>query len=266
MARDAANEEKRLRRCRLGPEACEMEDDARATDATKTRAGVVADGADADADAEEGEEPRTNGERLWETARTLVFDALARPLEGGIAENDDDINIALDVLMMTTTASEDAPGPAGGGGGGGVAAAEAPAPAKARGERSEDVALARALIAKTQGRSQHWKGFTCDELDVLAREVSIVSYDDGERVMRTGEAADFVALILSGAARVEIADVRNASQTTVSTNSNTKRRVAGVFGPGSLIGRDGAVGGRRSVRGRHRVRRGRRDRRRVVSL
>ena len=94
-----------------------------------------------------------------------------------------------------------------------------------RHRRVENVELAVKLMGKVQSRSQFWKGFTQEECKLMGSEVEIIRYKAGERLMRTGDQADFVALILSGGARVEVV----APQTG-------ERRTAGVFGPGSLIG------------------------------
>ena len=67
--------------------------------------------------------------------------------------------------------------------------------------RVENVDLAVKLIGKVQSRSQFWKGFTPEECKLMGSEVEIIRYKAGERIMRTGDQADFVALILSGGAR-----------------------------------------------------------------
>jgi hypothetical protein len=91
--------------------------------------------------------------------------------------------------------------------------------------RVENVELAVKLMGKVQSRSQFWKGFTPEECKLMGAEVEIIRYKAGERIMRTGDQADFVALILSGNARVEVVEPVTG-----------EKRTAGVFGGGSLIG------------------------------
>ena len=61
---------------------------------------------------------------------------------------------------------------------------------------------AEALLATTQSSSRHWHGFTEEEVRVLAADVAMLRLSVGEHIMRKGETASFVGLLVRGEADV----------------------------------------------------------------
>ena len=65
---------------------------------------------------------------------------------------------------------------------------------------------AMTLFAHVQTFSEHFCGFTNEEIDILAARMSIMSFEYGDPIISEGEVGCWFGLLLRGTVRVELAD------------------------------------------------------------